>query len=173
MNPMQKIKDSPHYLHLKESVENRYARKRFFSVLVFCSSIVLLVLLILQTHRDHPDKINPNSIYSLAFMCLVCSVFILYEAYRWLGIFRHIESYTFCQAQLMHPHEGSRFGVKFTVQFKNRHGEWLRRDTRFMFSSRRKPYLEEYNNHTVLIGYNEETDRVVVIKRVDSSGGAA
>jgi hypothetical protein len=80
-------------------------------------------------------------------------------------IFLHIDSYIFRQAQLDHPHVKGRGGTYYTVEFTDRNGKTLRRDTRAMFTSAAEPFLEDYNNKTVTIGYNEKTDRLVVLRR--------
>ena len=169
MNPMQKIKDSPHYLRLKESVEYRFDRKQFLIMAAVSGGYTFLSLLTLLATADTSDK--EIQIYILLFMVLLFLPFLLYYGYHWLEIFLHIDSYIFCEVLLDQPHieNYGRYGsrIRFTVAFTDRHGKQLKRDTAAMFSSGAEPYLEDYNNNTVLIGYNEETDRVVVIKRLD------
>lgn len=168
MNPIQKMKNSPHYLRLKESVEYRYDKKQFLLIFV---SIGLLALPILITGIVLLGRSgNSSAMYSMVwfmFLGFGYLMLLLYFAYRWLEIFLHIDSYIFCEVLLDQPHVQGRGGVKFTVTFTDRHGKQLKRETSTMFSSSWEPYLEDYNNQKVLIGYNEETDRVVVIKRID------
>ena len=57
-------------------------------------------------------------------------------------------------------------GHYYTVEFYDRQGKPLRRNTSCMFRDLFQPTLEEYNGQRVLIGYNSKTDRVVVIKKV-------
>ena len=170
MSRIQKIKDSPHYLRLKESVEYRYDKKQFILISVFsCIVLVPLILLFAIVCESSGDAAAAVAMDFLLMLILLG--FWLYLGYRWLEIFLHIDSYIFCEVLLDQPHieNYGRYGsrIRFTVAFTDRHGKQLKRDTAAMFSSGAEPYLEDYNNKTVLIGYNEETDRVVVIKRVD------
>ena len=45
MNPIQKIKDSPHYLRLKDSVEYRYDRKQFIRTAAIFGGLYAFLLL--------------------------------------------------------------------------------------------------------------------------------
>lgn len=164
---MNKIKDSPHYSRLKESVEYRYARKQFLIALLCFGLGALILILPISLVVDANDPSDAFAFAGFAFTGIVYLCFIAYFTYRWLEIFLHIDSYIFCEVVLDQPHVEGRGGVKFTVTFTDRHGKHLKRDTGTMFSSHYEPYLEDYNNQKVLIGYNEETDRVVVIKRLE------
>lgn len=167
MNPMQKLKDSPHYLRLKESVEYRYDKKQFIIMAAIFGGLYAFLLLMFLPLAGDPGYGAVITIIWLVLPTLFYLPILLYFAYRWLEIFLHIDSYIFCEVLLNQPHVQGRGGVKFTVTFTDRHGKQLKRDTSTIFSSHYEPYLEEYNNKKVLIGYNEETDRVVVIKRLD------
>lgn len=166
MRFLQKIKDSPHYSRLKNSAQYRYDRRQLI-IMSVCLGIVLLpmmVLLCLEFKIGNPDP----SIVLAVFYVLFLVGALIYFAYHWLEIFLHIDSYIFCQVRLDQPHVQGRGGAYFTVKFTDRHGNQLQRDTSKMFSSNWEPYLEEYNNQMVLIGYNEKTDRLVVIQRVNT-----
>lgn len=166
MSSMQKIKDSPHYLRLKESVQYRYDRKQFMIICAIFGGFFLLVLLPTLPLIDNPS--GAEIVWLFLFIIALFSLpFVLYYSYHWLAIFRHIDSYIFCEVLLDQPHVEGRGGVRFTVEFTDRHGKRLKRDTGTLFSSDWEPFLEDYNNQKVLIGYNEETDRVVVIKRTE------
>lgn len=167
MNSIQKMKNSPHYLRLKESVEYRFERKQFVIVASLFGGLFVLLLLMLLPLTGQTDRSDSAITMGLAFLGFLYCPLILYQAYRWLEVFLHIDSYIFCEVLLDQPHVQGRGGVKFTVTFTDRHGKQLKRETSTMFSSSWEPYLEDYNNQKVLIGYNEETDRVVVIKRID------
>ena len=64
------------------------------------------------------------------------------------------------------PHAGYKGGVYFTVTVTDRRGNRRQVDTANMFSSG-EPMLEDYVNQKVLIGYNEETELVAVIQKLD------
>ena len=103
----------------------------------------------------------------MLIMLLIFLPIVAYFVYHWLEIFLRIDSYVFREVVLNRPQVATRGRVKYTVTFTDRHGKSLTRDTSRMFTSQTQPLLEDYNNQTVLIGYNEETDRVVVIQRLD------
>lgn len=166
MRFLQTIKESPHYLRLKNSVQYRYDRRQFviFSVIIGISFVIMLPLVFLV------GSSNEDAAAFVMVMFLMMGYFVgwLFITYHWLEIFRHIDSYIFFQARLDQPHVSGRGGASFTVEFTDRHGKTIKRDTSQMFSSQWEPYLEDYINQTVLIGYNEETDRLVVIERVNT-----
>ena len=165
MNFLEKIKDSPHYPKLKGSLQYRYDRRQFLFMSVFFGIVGLVLWLPLLVGSAKP---NPTFvIYLLLWMFLLFGW--LYFAYQLLEIFLHMDKYIFCQVRLDQPYlQHHRYGssVGFTVEFTDRYGKTLKRKTSAMFSSQTEPCLEEYNNQTVLIGYNQETDRLVVIQRV-------
>ncbi len=161
-----KIKDSPNYERLKNSVQYRYDRWQFRIIGIFCAILILPMLALLSLGigvKGAEVAVAFGIVYMLAMLCMVA-----YFAYHWLEIFRYMDSYIFCQVRLDQPHVAGRSGVKFTVEFTDRHGKLQKRDTDTMFSSHWEPYLEDYNNKIVLIGYNEETDRIVIIQRLDT-----
>lgn len=163
MGFLHKIKASPYYERLKNSVQYRYDRRQFLIFAGVFGVILLLILFMFFALWSASQEVD--ALLLLMLELLAPLILIVYFAFRWLDIFTHIDSYIFCRVRLDHPHTQYRGGVSFTVEFTDRHGKILRRDTAAMFSSDWEPTLEEYNNQTVLIGYNEETDRVVVIGR--------
>ncbi len=165
MGFLQKIKDSPHYHRLKNSAQHRYDRRQFLIISVCFGIILLMFLPMLFLVGDGGD---PASFVLVVFLMMGYFLVWLYFAYRWLEIFLYIDSYIFCRVQLDRPHVQGRGGVSFTVEFTDRHGNQLQRKTTAMFSSQWEPYLEEFNNQTVLIGYNEKNDRLVVIERISA-----
>ena len=150
MNPIQKIKASPHYLRLKESVEYRYDRRQFVSISAVFGVYFLLILLSCLP-LIHGSGAGVAWLF-LFIMAVIFLPFILYFGYHWLEIFLHIDSYIFCHVRLDQPHAEGRGGVKFTITFTDRHGKQLKRETSTKFSSHYEPYLEEYNNQKGLIG---------------------
>lgn len=168
MEFIHKIKDSPHYMRLKNSVQYRYDRKQFLVMSAFFAGLFVFFVVMLLPLRGHSAKSDASMTIGLLFLFFVYLPFLLYLAYRWLEIFLYIDSYIFCRVRLDQPHSAGRYGVYFTVEFTDRHGNRLQRDTARMFQSSSEPRLEDYNNQTVLIGYNEESDRVIVIERVNA-----
>ncbi len=166
MHWLQSIKDSPNYPRLKDSVDYRYWRKQFLLMAGILGGAFLLTLLAVVPVMTEGDEGNAAAIMGLFFIAMVYLGLIAYFAYQWLVIFLHINSYTFCEVMLDHPHLHGRGAVSFSVEVSDRRGKKLIKETSKMFHSEAEPYFEEYNNQKVLVGYNEETDRIVVIHLV-------
>ena len=164
MHWLQKIKDSPNYPRLKDSVDYRYWRKQFLLMAGILGGAFLLMLLAVVLVMTEGDEGNAAAIMGLFFIAMVYLGLLAYFAYQWLVIFLHINSYTFCEVMLDHPHLYGRGAVSFSVEVTDRRGKKLTKETSKMFHSEAEPYFEEYNNQKVQVGYNEETDRIVVIR---------
>lgn len=166
MSFLQKIRESPNYTRLKNSEQYRYDKRQFIIISVFLGIIFLMFLPAIVLVAGEPS----DAAAFLWSLFLMAAYFLLwaYYAYHWLEIFRHMDSYIFFQARLDQPHVHGRGGVSFTVKFTDRHGKPQQKETSKMFSSQWEPLLEDYNNQMVLIGYNEETDRLVLINRVQT-----
>lgn len=168
MKRLSEIKESPHYSRLKNSVQYRHDRKQFLIMSAIFGGLFLFFMAMLLPLRGHGGRSDASLTTGILVLFFIYLPFLLYLAYQWLEIFLYIDSYIFCNVRLDQPHIAGRFGMYFTVEFTDRHGNLLHRDTGKMFSSNAEPYLEDYNNKTVLIGYNEKTDRVVLIQRLDT-----
>lgn len=101
---------------------------------------------------------------------VMAAVFLLpfwgFYLWRVVCIFRKAESYTFCRCKLSQPHQNYFLKTMyFTVLLETPDGRRLVRDTHAIFACHgfAGPLVEEYVNSTVTIGYNEETEMVVVI----------
>lgn len=164
MHWLQNIKDSPNYPRLKDSVDYRYWRKQFLLMAGILGGGFLLMLLAVVPAMTEGDEGNAAAIMGLFFIAMVYLGLIAYFAYQWLEMFLHINSYTFCEVMLDHPHLHGRGAVSFSVEVTDRRGNKLTKETSKMFHSEAEPYFEEYNNQKVQVAYNEETDRIVVIR---------
>ena len=162
---LQRIKDSPNYPRLTNSVQYRFERKQFLIIAGILGAAYLFLLpaaldlMLFEPGRD-------GGIAILVMLSMVILPMIAYFAYRWLRLFLHIDAWCFSEAVLDKPHAGYRGGVYFTVEITDRRGNKKRVETANMFSSG-EPMLEDYVNKKVLIGYNEETQLVAVIRRMD------
>ncbi len=160
MNFFARIKSSPHYDRLKHSAEYRYSRRQcilFMMIMLFYGLVTFLPAFFIEGELD----------VSFGILVVFFMVFFgmwLYYCYCWLEIFLHMEHYIFCQVKMDKIHLHGRGTACFTVEFTDRQGKTQIRDTANMFSSQWEPYVEAYNNKMALIGYNEVTDRLVVIK---------
>lgn len=166
MNFLQKIRESPNYTRLKNSEQYRYDKRQFIIISV-CFGIIFLLFLPMMILAAG----SPSAAVALFYLVLLVVGYFLvwaFYTYTWLEIFRHMDSYIFFQARLDQPHIHGRGGVSFTVKFTDCHGKQQQKETSKMFSSQWEPLLEDYNNQLVLMGYNEETDRLVLIDRVQT-----
>ena len=162
---LQKIKDSPNYPRLKNSVQYRYERKQFLIIAIVLGALYLFTLPpILDLILSEPGR--EGGIAALLLMSFITLPLIAWFAYRWLRLFLHIDDWSFSEAVLDKPHAGYKGGVYFTVTITDRRGNKKLVDTANMFSSS-EPMLEDYVNQKVLIGYNEETELVAVIQKLD------
>ena len=165
MRWLKAVKDSPNYPRLKESVEYRFWKRELLGTSAVLGGILFLITLFCLPILLDFDGASGIVLKGLLAIAAIYLPIIGYYGYQWLAIFRHIDSYTFCETVLDRPHM-SRYGAGYTVEITDRRGSKLTRDTTKMFRSESEPYLEEYNNQKVLVGYNEETDRVAVICRL-------
>ena len=161
----RKLRESPNFPHIRASLDHIHGRRQTLIIGCIFGPLLLLFLPVLILVAQQPNGIA-GALMTMMWM-LVLLGFWAYLLYKWVQIYLHIDSYIFFQAKLDHPHVRGRGGTYYTVEFTDRHGNRLQRDTVDMFTSSAEPYLEDYNNQTVLIGYNEKTDRLVVIQKVN------
>lgn len=166
MNWISNIKESPHYEKLRASVQYQYDRRQFFIVggIILLCLLMLTPLLVLEAQSPYEDASNTLFV---VFWCVVMACVALFFLYRWLEIFMYMDSYHFFRAKLERPYLRHRGGAGFTVEFTDRQGKRREMQTSPMFSSQWEPILEEYSNKEVLLAYNEKTDRLIVIRKVN------
>lgn len=158
MKFIQKIKESPHYERLKNSDQYRFDKRQFLVMAALSAGYILIAVLGATSGIKGDISVGISFFFSLIFLGAT-----LYFGFRWLEIFLYMEHYTFCQVKMEKLHLLGRGIACFSVEFTDRRGKLQSRNTSNMFSSYRKPYVEDYNNKMALIGYNEKTDRLVVI----------
>lgn len=164
---MTRIKNSPHYAKLRESLEYYHCRKRFFTSLIWVGLVAVPTFF----PRIFWGGVSVGGKLAL---CILLSLFFIgysiYCAYQWWQIFLYMDDYTFFPVSLTKPivtHTRYTHSVRYTLTFPNSQGEIITRETASMFHNDTDPCLQDYNGKTVLVGYNEKTDRLVIIKRVD------
>lgn len=162
ISPAQ-IKSSPHYETLKNSVEIRHARKYalIYAVMtLFCGLMVWIPVSL----KEDP---GPYSALVVLMVLATCP-FSLFYLLRILDIYRQIDKFIFREGLFNQPRGGMlRDTIYFTVEIQDQNGKSITVDTNGIFSSRgtMEPTMEGYVNQTVLLAYNPETERVVVIQK--------
>lgn len=110
---------------------------------------------------------QPTMWLTMGIVLAVCYAPLLgFFLWRIFGIFRQAEHYSFCRATLDQPHAGIiRNTMNFSVLLELPDGTRLVRSTHSIFMTHgfMAPRLEDYVNREVTVGYNEETETVVVI----------
>lgn len=157
---LQRIKDSPNYPRIKNSVEFKAQRRHALFVWICTAAVLLLAVL------TGPGK-NPKSTVSLAIMLPFVILYSLYYVYRVGVLFWKMERWSFSETTLDRPHMGYKSGAWFTVTVRDRSGRELEKETSKIFSTGAGPIFEDYVNRRVLIAYNDETDTVAVIRKLD------
>lgn len=162
---MSKIKKSPHYPLLRQSLEYRHCRKNYFVSLTFAILFTAptFFILLLGGNQSGDDL----QIFFFLLVSLASVGYSIFCAYSWLQIFLHMDDYTFFTATLLKPivtHSRYHHSVRYSLTFPNMDGTIITRETASMFHNYADPCLEDYNGKQVMVGYNEVTDRLVVIK---------
>jgi len=156
MRSFSEIKESPNYRRLKNSVEFKAERRSTLVVSIFCLILILLMAAAAGTSRGIARAV-------IGFVIMIPC--FLYQLYRLVRIFFHMDSYTFTEVLLDQPKQGYKGSMYFTVRIRDRSGQEFETDTNAIFS-RSEPCFEDYVNQKALIGYNNDTELVVVIKKL-------
>lgn len=156
MRSFSEIKEFPNYRRLKNSVEFKAERRSTLVVGIFCLILILLMAAAAGTSRGTARAV-------IGFVIMIPC--FLYQLYRLVRIFFHMDSYTFTEVLLDQPKQGYKGSMYFTVRIRDRSGQEFETDTNAIFS-RSEPCFEDYVNQKALIGYNNDTELVVVIKKL-------
>ena len=157
MDWLSRIKESPNYDRLIHSVEFRAIRRDALIVWIATAALLLLSGAGLSGGRA-------KTMASFVVTVLLMVPYSLYFVYRLVILFVHIQRWTFTEAVLDKPHMGNKGSAYFTVTVRDRSGRELQRDTANIFGRSFDPVFEECVNQKALIGYNDKTDTIVVIK---------
>ena len=157
MRSLSEIRESPNYDRLRNSVEAKACTKD--CVIVGILFAVFTLIMALPTNNAATQVLS-----WLAYLFLIFP-FFLYAVYKLVEIFLHIDSYAFTEVVFDHPRLGYRGSMSFAVTLDDRQGRKLELETGPIFSHG-SPNFEEYVNQKVLVGYNDKTERVVVIKKI-------
>ena len=118
---------------------------------------------------EHGDFLLSISITGGIFLVFVIAVspFVIYEIYSYKKLFKDIDKYELCEARLDKPSMSYwlRGAVYYNLYFQLSDYVNVSKATRAMWSS--SPFapnqFEYYNNKTVEVAYDRESDRLVVI----------
>ena len=157
MRSFSEIKESPHYQRLKNSVEFKAEWLSSLIVGIFCLILILLMFTV--------GSLNSAGTARAVIGAIIMIPCLLYQLYRLVRIFFHMESFTYTEAILDRPKQGYKGSMYFTVRIRDRSGREFDADTHSIFS-RSEPCFEDYVNQKVLIGYNNDTELVVVIQKL-------
>lgn len=154
---LQKLKDSPNYPRIRNSVELKAQLRQ--ALFVWIATAVMLLLAALAGVGK-----TPKSTVSFVIIVLFMIPYSLYYVYRVGILFWKIERWTFSEATLDRPHLGYKNSACFTVTVRDRSGRELQRDTTNIFGSISEPVFDDCVNKRVLVGYHDETDTVAIIR---------
>jgi hypothetical protein len=157
MRSFSEIRESPNYQRLKNSVEFKAEWRSTWIVGVFCLILILLMFTV--------GSLNSADTARAVIGTIIMIPCLLYQVYRLVRIFFHMDSFTYTEAVLDRPKQGYKGSMYFTVRVRNRFGKEIDVDTNNIFN-RNEPCFEDYVNQKVLIGYNNVTGLVVVIKKL-------
>lgn len=161
MEKLRKIREHPNFERIKGSVEWKALKRDMYIILGMLAFLVVMAVIV----HSLGGRVSARGAASLAMVYVVGLGMAVYYGYRVWELFWHIDRYTFTTVVLDQPHQGYKGSMYFTVEVLNRQGQKIKRDTRNIFTQW-NPSFEEYNNRKVLVGYNEETDMVVVIQKM-------
>ena len=153
---MAPLKDSPNYENIIKSLDFRYGRRQAL-LMVITSAVLFLV-----DRMKYPDPEEMRRF--LILWAVIMAPVTLWCLIRWLDIFIKPDAYVFFTAKLDQPNLGYKRGVYYTINGTDRQGRPIVANTRKMFSNLFSPTFEEYNNLKVLVGYNERTGRVIIVR---------
>ena len=155
MRSFSEIRQSPNYQRLKNSVEFKAERRSTLVVGIFCLILILLMAAAAGSRSTARSAIG----FVVLFPCF------LYQLYRLVRIFFHMDSYTYTEAVLDQPRQGYKGSMYFQVRLRDRSGREFCANTNSIFSGS-EPCFDDYVNQKALIGYNNHTELVVVIKKL-------
>ena len=157
---LQKIKDSPNYDRIRNSVEFKAQRRH--ALFVWIVTAVLLLL----TALTGVGK-SPKSTVAFLMTAFFMIPYSLYYVYRVGVLYWKMERWAFSETTLDRPDLGYKSAAWFTVTVRDRSGRELEKETSHIFGTASDPVFEDYVNCRVLIGYHDESDTVAVICKLD------
>ena len=164
MEHFRKIKEHPNFDRICGGVEWKALKKEILLMFGIFGGLFVLILLVQMSVGSH--SVSAREAIHTAMMILILIGLGFYYLYRVWELFWYIDRYSFSTVLFDKPHQGYRGTMYFTVEVLDRQGQTIRRNTRNLFHQG-QPNFEEYLNKRVLVGYNDETDAVVVIQKME------
>lgn len=131
--------------------------------------VIMLFIAIFSSAMHGGDFPLAISITGGIFMVFVLAVspFVIYELYSYKRLFKDADKYEICYAKLDKPSISywGRGAVYYTLYFQLSDYVNVSKTTRSMWSSSplAQNQFEYYNNKTVEVAYDRESDRLIVI----------
>ena len=155
----RRLKDSPNYENIVKSLDFRFGRRQTLGI------AILAVLIILIARAKDPYATLDTMAPLLITYGIILGPTLLVCLIRWLDIFIKPDGYIFFTAVLDQPNPGYKRGIYYTIKGTDRKGRPIVANTRKMFDRIVPPTFEEYNNLKVLVGYNERTGRLIIVRK--------
>lgn len=129
--------------------------------------ILWIVMAIICRIKFHQPYLREIEVLMQVVTALVILPFLGFYLWRTIQIFGRPEEYIFCKCKLSSPHQRlwTKGNMYFTVVIEDEELGRFTAQTHAIFESYGiiEPLLETYINRTVTIGYNRQTETVVVI----------
>ena len=155
----RRLKDSPNYENIVKSLDFRFGRRQTLTFAIFAVLIILIA-------RAQDPYATLDTMAPLLISCgIILGPILIVCLIRWLDIFIKPDGYIFFSAVLDQPNLGYKRGVYYTIKGTDRKGRPIVANTRKMFGRFAFPTFEEYNNLKVLVGYNERTGRLIIVRK--------
>lgn len=146
---------------LRDSLEISVIRR---NAILYTLAIGVAVLMV-SCQNSGSDDSTLGMVMAVGAALFLLPVWGFY-LWRTICIFRKAENYIFCRCKLSQPHQNYFLQTMyFTVIIEHPDGSKGVRETHAIFPCHGLvgPLVEDYVNSTVTIGYNKETEMVVVI----------
>lgn len=152
---------------LRNSLEYAHCQRSLRLSLVGLILLAVPTFLLLIFTKGKPGGDSSMAVCFIGSLVIVGLCF--YNLHRLRQIFSHMEDYQIFTVTLTKPvvyHNRYSSSVSYEVTFPGPDGKYITRETARMFRNYDHPRIQDFNGHQVLVGYNETTDRFIVIGKV-------
>lgn len=157
---------------IKNSLDAKWRLKQIF---LYCGLSIFIIIVLgvemLFSISDVTDKEISKSIISVLFtttifISLIFIIPLMYQLFQYFRLFKDIDKYGKYEVVLDHPEVSYmyRHSVYYNIELTTKTGNRVQLDTLPMFSSfSMNCSLEDYNNKTVYLLYNEEKEKMCIL----------